>query len=140
MENNIIKLWEKNKKLLEEYISTTPQEKYDNYAELVKLIVKYILNDEDEWNEEKITVIDDSDYQGTQIFLIPKSTYQPSSYEYLVTYVYYGSCSGCDTLQSIHYYDEDIPTREQVKDYMNLCLHIIQKMKYLYTYEECAND
>lgn len=133
MEKEMIKLWEENKQSLERHISTTPQKEYDSYESLLKLIVKYILNtNEDEWSVEKISVIDDGDYQGTQIFLIPKNTYQPSACEYLVTYTYYGSCSGCDTLQSIHEYEDGLPNEEQVKDYMTLCLHLIQRMKYLY--------
>ena len=29
----------------------------------------------------------------------------------------YGSCSGCDTLEGIRYYNDDKPTEEQVRDY-----------------------
>lgn len=36
----------------------------------------------------KMTVIDDGDYQGTQIFIIPKDTYQPSVIDYIMTNTY----------------------------------------------------
>jgi hypothetical protein len=57
-----------------------------------------------------MTVIDDGDYQGTQIFIIPTDTYQPSVKDYVMTDTYYGSCSGCDTLQAISGYDYALPT------------------------------
>ena len=44
---------------------------------------------------------------------------------------YYGSCSGCDTLLGINEYEDGLPNEEQVKDYMTLCLHLIQKLKPL---------
>lgn len=79
----------------------------------------------------KMTVIDDGDYQGTQIFIIPKDTYQPSVSDYIMTNTYYGSCSACDTLQGICSYVDDLPTDEQVKAYMTLALHLVQKLKWL---------
>jgi hypothetical protein len=138
MNNNIINLWEKNKESLQEYFTTTNQENYSSYKSLVKIIVEYILNNHKEnydipmYDVEHITVIDDGDYQGTQLFLIPEATYQPNSNEYLVIYTYYGSCSGCDMLQAINEYEDGLPNKEQVDDYMTLCLHLVQHMKPLY--------
>lgn len=84
-----------------------------------------------------MTVIDDGDYQGTQIFVIPLDTYQPNVTDYIVTNTYYGSCSGCDTLKSINSYDYDeLPNEEQIEDYMQLALHLLQKCKWLYNKEE----
>jgi hypothetical protein len=80
---------------------------------------------------DKMRVIDDGHYQGTKIFIIPKDTYQPSINDYITTHTYYGSCSGCDTLQSICEYDEGLPTEEQVKRYMTLALHLVQKLRWL---------
>lgn len=79
---------------------------------------------------DRITQIDDGGYQGTLLFLIPFDTYQPDMYEYLMTYVNYGSCSGCDTLQRIQamgsdVYDESSPTNKQVDDLLTLCKDII---------------
>lgn len=99
------------------------------YKDLIKLSVTHVLNDNEdvEWDTENITEIDDGDYQGTLLYLIPKSTYQPDEQEYLMTYVGYGSCSGCDTLQSIQYgYFED--QTEIIKEYMMLCKDIICNM------------
>lgn len=127
----IIKQWETNKARLEEYFETTEQKEYCNsYLDIVKKIFELVLI-EKQYELEKITVVDDGNYQGTQIFLIPEDTYQPSVDEYIITHTYYGSCSGCDTLQGINSYEDGLPTDEQVKDYMMLALHLVQKMKKL---------
>ena len=77
-------------------------------------------------------MIDDGDYQGTQIFVIHLDKYQPDESDYVVTNTYYGSCSGCDTLQAISEYDYDEkPDENQIKDYMELALHLLQKCKWL---------
>ena len=102
-----------------------------NYDYLEKLVVKYILNQpgDDDWdhfNEDKLTVIDNGDYQGTMLFMIPRKRYQPSEYDYLITYAGYGSCSYCDTLLSIQSCgDELLPTEKQVNDYMILCKDLV---------------
>ena len=57
--------------------------------------------------------------------MIPTKTYQPDESEYLLTFVDYGSCSGCDTLQSIQYWKEGKLTDYQVKDFMVLCKDLV---------------
>ena len=74
---------------------------------------------------EEITEIDNGDYQGTLLYLIPFKTYQLSENEYLMTYVGYGSCSGCDTLQAIQDYSEKPLTEGQISDFMALCKDIL---------------
>lgn len=131
MISEIVAQWDKNKAALEEYYKNSPQSEYCNsYKDILKSVFRLILTDK-EWDVDKITVVDDGDYQGTQIFLIPEKTYQPSESEYLITSVSYGSCSVCDTLQAIHSYGDEKPNEDQVKDYMSLSLHLIQKMKTL---------
>jgi len=125
----IIKQWEENKHKLEEYFRTTKQEEYSNYKDIVKALFYCCIG---EFNVDKMTVIDDGDYQGTQIFIIPKGCYQPSVDDYIVTDTYYGSCSGCDTLQAICSYEyEELPSESQVKDYMTLALHLVQRLHRL---------
>lgn len=134
MIQEIIKQWEENKYKLEEYFKETKQSEYSDYKEIVKALFYHCIPQADEysgWNLEKMTVIDDGDYQGTQIFIIPKDTYQPSAEDYIVTDTYYGSCSGCDTLQSISSYNYELPTDSQVKEYMTLALHLVQKLHWL---------
>ena len=125
-----IEKWNENKDLLKRELETRYGLNLCEYLDLVKLVVRFILNggetDEyQEWDESEITVINDSDYQGTLLFIFHKSTYQPSEYDYLMTYVDYGSCSGCDTLLSIQGFDNDLLTKLQVADFMKLCKDIV---------------
>ena len=136
MITELVKQWEENKHKLEEYFKTTKQDEYDSYETIVKKVFEICIpeaTDYSGWALDKMTVIDDGDYEGTQIFIIPTDTYQPSVEDYVMTDTYYGSCSGCDTLQAISGYDYDLPTDEQVKEYMTLALHLVQKLKRLNT-------
>ncbi len=141
MIKEIIGQWEKNKSVLEEYFRTTNQSEYCSYPEIVRQIFKLCITkaygDEDyeewdyEWNIDNMTTIDNGDYQGSMIFIIPKDTYQPSVSDYIFTSVGYGSCSCCDTLQGIYDYERGLPTEQQISDYMTLSLHIVQQTKRL---------
>lgn len=105
----------------------------------MKILFNLVINPEcdDRYDTEEMTVIDDGDYQGTLIFVLHRDCYQPGVGDYVFTSTYYGSCSGCDTLQAIHSYDYDkLPDEEQVNDYMELCLHLLQHCKYFIDREE----
>lgn len=119
--------WAKNENILRESILKYKDIDDCDYKDLVKLTVTNILNDNEDcdWDVENITEIDNGDYQGTLLYLIPRKTYQPSEYEYLMTCVGYGSCSGCDTLQSIQY---DTDGEDKVNDYIKLCRDIVCEM------------
>lgn len=134
--------WNENKDKLEASLYKDKKIYECDYKYLVKLVVDIILNDgksdEDyfrdyQWNSDKITEIDNGDYQGTLLFLIPLKTYQPSEYEYLMTYIGYGSCCGCDTLQHIqciYWCDDDNEKLKEkaMKEYMALCKDILTNM------------
>ena len=135
-----IEKWDKNKDLLRSALNNNellnhvlnkndddPLE-YLEYKDLVKLTVMFILNDENEWDANKIKEIDDGDYQGTLLYLIPEDTYQPNSSEYLMTFVEYGSCSGCDTLQAIQCFLGTKGRNESINDLMSLCKDLICNM------------
>lgn len=144
MLKNFVNAWDKNKGELENYFRTHPlSDYYFNYTNLVKLLFDMVINPEMEYEfdryrtgDDEIHVIDDGDYQGTYIFLLHKDTYQPGVSDYIYTSVWYGSCSGCDTLQSICSYadDTDFATEEQIEGYMELCLHLLQNCNYICTY------
>ena len=74
---------------------------------------------------ENMSVIDNGDYQGTLLFLIPFDTYQPCEGDYLMTYVGYGSCGGCDSLLSITECSWHAPNEEEIKELMALCKDIV---------------
>lgn len=136
-----VEAWDANKGSLEEYFKTTEMKQYDKYEELVRLLFEKVVNPylEDlgySYNTDMIHVIDDGDWQGYQLFVIPIKTYQPSAFEYVITYTGYGSCSGCDTLMGIQHYGEELPNEEQVKEHMTLCLHLLQRCKIPFSIEE----
>ena len=136
MNKHIVRKWDKNKKLLKKHF-TKDYKFYHSwnceYKNIVEAVVKYIINDEDDnYDYEEITVIDDGHYQGSQLFIFPRKTYQPSPSDYLVTYEYYGSCSGCDTLQALQMESGE----ELISGLMDMSLHLIQNMKFIYGEDE----
>lgn len=123
-----VKNWEATKHL----IRLALEEKHPaDYKELVQLVIKHIGTDDNgrDMNHEGIHVIDDGDYQGSLLFIIPELGYQPDTY--WVVKVGYGSCSGCDTLEGIRDFDFENkkPDVGQVDAYMTLALHIVQGLK-----------
>ena len=119
-----VEKWDKNKTLLMNALQS--EEIYNKlgdytYADLVKLVVKYIFND------GKAEEYDAGEWDD----------------EYLITFVDYGSCSGCDTLLGIQmcipdriYCESDDEftslKRRTIEDFMTLCLHLVQHMKKPY--------
>ena len=113
--------WEKNKENLREALEQFDFDKeFMGYKVLMSLIITHIL--ENKWDSENFTTIDDGDYQGTLLFVIPERCYQLNAENYLMTYVEYGSCSCCDTMLAI------IGSDTMVEDLMTLALHMIQHM------------
>ena len=101
----------------------------ESYKELVKNVIEVLTDDEyDSIDPDRIHEINDGDYQGTLVYVIAVKGYQPSKYWYCR--ISYGSCSGCDTLESIKNYDYGTPPdEEQVKQYMQLACHVVQQLK-----------
>ena len=153
--------WDKNCKKLENAIRQDALINECEYDYLVNLVVTYILNDGEDvsnisvmdmfdmsrtkeednkylWDNGEITKIDNGEWQGTLLFLIPRKDCFLEAHDYLMTYVNYGSCSGCDTLQGIQYadyldqnddyYTSKFPLEQQVKEYMMLCKDIVSNM------------
>lgn len=112
-----------NKQWLRDRLFFHPAE----YLELVRMLVS-LFNEVGGAGLDKanIHVIDNGDYQGVQLFLIPKDEYQPS--EYLMTTVSYGSCSVCDTLQRIRDAGDDTVSEAQKDLYITLMLHLTQRL------------
>ena len=140
MIKEFVEKWNKYKNDLEEFFRNTEQEKYSSYEEIVRILFDEVINkgddEDDTFDTKNICVIDDGDYQGTQIFILHKDTYQPGIEDYVYTNTYYGSCSGCDTLLGISSYDGGLPDKQQIKEYMTLALHLLQKCEYMYEGED----
>jgi len=123
-----VQRWEERKGILRAAFSAKPC--IGEWKELVALVVREVLEVDESSpsvpspDPQRIHEIDDGDYQGTLVYVIGSKGYQPSDYYYLR--VSYGSCSVCDTLQSVSEYSSDPPMDSQLDRYMTLALHIIQ--------------
>ena len=134
MKEIIVNQWDAHKCELKLFFKTHLMSDYDDYEKIFRLVIKLILNGEgNSMNiSDKFYVIDDGNWQGTQLFICHEDVYQPEMNNYYITDNYYGSCSGCDTLLGILEYDEDkYPSEQQVKKFMQLALNMVQKMKCL---------
>lgn len=139
MIDKFVKAWDANKSQLKAYLSSHKMRDYDQYELLVKALFKEVINpylakDNDyTFDLSRMTIIDDGQYQGTYLFIIPKDTYQPCYDDYVMTYSYYGSCSGCDAILAItDYEDNALPDEKQVNEFFTLCLHLLQHCIYPY--------
>lgn len=99
-----------------------------NYKTLVEMTIKAISKEDDYGypDHNRVHELDDGDYQGTLVYVIAANGYQPNDYWYVK--IYYGSCSGCDTIEAIRDYSDEM-TEQKVNDYFTLCLHIVQGLK-----------
>lgn len=71
----------RTRKKLEEELLKDPELNNCEYKHIVEKVVEVVLNTNEKelWSPAGITEIDNGDYQGTLLFLIPRDTYQPSS-------------------------------------------------------------
>ena len=122
-----VKAWDEHKDYIEAHLK---EEHPENYKQLVTWVIEMInpLDEYDLPDPKRIVEINQGDYQGTLVYVIGATGYQPNDYWY--ARISYGSCSGCDTLEwisSLEY--DDKPTEKQIKEYMTLALHIVQRLK-----------
>lgn len=106
-----------------------------SYKYLVKLVVDTILNgDKKIWDSENIADIDYGYDQGETVYAI-NTIIAPGASDILITYNYYGSCSGCDALQAIQrdMYFEGKMSEQCLKDFMSLCRDLVTRMKAPFT-------
>lgn len=98
-----------------------------DYIDIVKIVIEAVHDDYRTPDPNNIHEIDDGEYQGTLLFVIPQDDYQPLDYWYVK--ISYGSCSGCDTLQAIlsGFYGDTV--EEKADALFILALHIIQGLK-----------
>ena len=118
-----------------ESCKTKLQERHpDNYQDIVRIVIETINEKENTLygkpNSFRIHEIDDSEYQGALLFIIPENTSQPI--KYWSVKIFYGSCSASDVLQGIKdFCSAKTPTEEQLDDYMSLALHIVHRIRTL---------
>jgi hypothetical protein len=125
---NYVKQWEERKHLLEQWLNENEPNSYESIYEMLFNLVVTKPNDDEysEWDWGRFVKIDDGSFQGNEIYILCSNEYQPSLTDYIFTSVAYGSCSVCDTFQSIEMLEDKA---ERVKQYMTLALHMIQETK-----------
>ena len=132
MDKDIISAWDENQKKVREWIATVKNDSF-SYKSLLENTIRIIFEEKDDPyglpDYKRITEIDNGNYQGALIFVVGGKGYQPGVENHWYTSVYYGSCSGCDTLKGISGYSDELPNDDQIQQYWTLCLHMIQKMK-----------
>lgn len=127
------KRWfERNHMVREAFEAELPNE----YLDIVTAVVT-MLHDENVYKSidpKRIHEINDGEYQGTLVYVIGSSQYQPDDYWYFK--ISYGSCSACDTLEGIlsgNYgeseEEEQAWKTKAVDQLMMLALHIVQGLK-----------
>lgn len=135
MIKEFIDQWWKYKDNMERYFKSISEIREIDYEDIVKALVDSVLNAGKDVKYQKLSmdihVIDDGDYQGTQIFVVHNDIYQPDVDDYFFTHNYYGSCSGSDILQSITEYQSKPATDEQVKELMKLAFDLLRNFKPL---------
>jgi len=85
--------------------------------EFVQLVV---MNITDKYDVNQVHIIDDGDYQGTLLFVIPIKGYQPG--QYLITKLGYGSCEVCDAWESAR-------SSKDPAGIGMIALHLVQNMR-----------
>lgn len=122
-----VKKWDKNSHYLRDVLMGLDKEQREDlfYDELMEMCVKYILNrDSDEFEQycEKVTRILIGEYSGSILYVIaPKEDIGVSGF--LLSYIEYGSCSLCDTLENIFWKSRNM--KEQVDGLMALCKDLV---------------
>lgn len=125
---NYVKQWDERKHLLEQWLNENEPNSYESIYEMLFNLVVTKPNDDEysEWDWGRFVKIDDGTFQGNEIYILCSNEYQPSLTDYIFTSVAYGSCSVCDTFQSIEMLEDKA---ERVKQYMTLALHMVQETK-----------
>jgi len=127
MIKEFVERWEANKDNVKAYFQ---KQHPGEYKDIVRLVVENITLDRPTTlspDPERIHEINDGNWQGTLLYIIAQKGYQPN--KYYSVYVDYGSCSGCDTLESLRGWGGKPPTDDQIDGYMQLALHIVQGLK-----------
>ena len=112
-----------------EYVAWLKTQEYPSYQSLLYRALQIVIEGKERSfldpfpDPDRIHRIDDGGYQGTLVFVIAERDYQPSTYWY--TTVSYGSCSGCDSLESAWGYGNN----HNYEAMYTLALHMLQRAK-----------
>ena len=107
---------------------------YSDYDAFARLVIENIFP---KWKNYKLDIQYYAEYQGEVVFFIHSDTW--SKEELFLSYLSYGSCSGCDALKAATEISET-----RVNDMMAIALNFIQNMTHPYSngyideYDECC--
>jgi len=140
--------WQERKHVTREWlISKMANRKFAFYQEpLYKEVVQMLMTDVLEIKKVEISEFPTDKYSGDQLYIICEynEDYNSEISKIYHTHNYYGSCYGCDTLERCFYdYGEDNKREQSIKDFMTLCLHLIQRMQLFgfdYTTEDDGDE
>lgn len=152
MDQELAKAWENYSWELKAYLKSHPQGDYGSYDKLVRLTFDYIINrrvkihngeiqkkpaeEYEKFQTERMTVLGGDDYKGIMFYILAteRAAYQEELSGFCSTFVEYGSCYGCDMLKAIQGYDDWkalLPDKQQLEDYMMICLELLQHFRFL---------
>lgn len=124
--------WEKNKENLRSAFENC--DIYSDYDAFARLVIENIFP---KWKNYKLNIQYYAEYQGEVVFFIHSDTWNKE--ELFLSYLSYGSCSGCDALKAATEISET-----RVNDMMVIALSFIQNMTHPYSngyideYDECC--
>ena len=128
MKIDLILLWEKNKEVFRQELVNNFKH-YTRYSRIVESLFNICFVDEENnslFDTSKMVQIDNGEYQGTLIYVIPYDTYQPNIHQHVYTHIYYGSCNLCDMLGIVLNQDN---INDQVNGLMSIALQFVQRIK-----------
>jgi hypothetical protein len=119
----------------DEYVAWLKEQDNPSYTSLLGAALEFAVADSNfdygtEPDPTRIHLIDDGDYQGMLVFVVAAVGYQPSTY--WVTRISYGSCSGCDALESAWGYGQD---KDYEATYL-IALHMMQGLRLAFGTED----
>ena len=121
--------------LIDSFVANRPSGYMDLLERTLSTIQHYY--PDSDLDSDRIKCVNFGNYQGTLVFVIGGTGYQP--YDHYFTTVSYGSCSHCDAFaaadECYDRYDDDgnerQPSRDDCVGYLRLCLHLLQSLKQL---------
>ena len=138
--------WAKGKDKLKRVLSSKEESEFENYGDLFKIVLEVIFHDIKFTQGVKpspiyidsIKTVYTRRYSGDLFMFF---TFGNFIENIAFTHVSYGSCSGCDALESARFrisYNEK--EREKgLEELMQLCLHLVQKIKLFFYEGEFVN-
>ena len=115
--------WGRNSQKLKEALFKVNASSIE-YENLAALTFNIIWNDPDELCTvctPAIEQLGERGYSGDLVFVVPTDSDEIEPGTFFLTYISYGSCSGCDALYSIKDDIGDVPPEQTVEDLMLIC-------------------